>query len=128
MTVAANPHRGEISVTLDGVEYVLRPTAQAMVSIEERLNIGILALIARAYEKRDIRLTDIAVIIAEGIRAQGREIDDKMMANVSTDKIKDLVFAEGMMSMLPAVQDFLVIGAVGSKNAGNGESGAADAA
>jgi hypothetical protein len=35
--MGANPHRGETSILLEGIEYVLRPTFSALVAAEEEL-------------------------------------------------------------------------------------------
>jgi hypothetical protein len=43
----ANPHRGEVSILLDGIEHVLRPTFAALVSVEEELG-SLITLVERA--------------------------------------------------------------------------------
>ncbi|MEO0030788.1 MAG: hypothetical protein RIS94_546 [Pseudomonadota bacterium] len=43
----ANPYRGEVSILLDGIERVLRPTFSALVSVEEELG-PLFTLVERA--------------------------------------------------------------------------------
>ena len=127
MTLAANPYRGEISVTLEGVAYTLRPSFEAIVEIEQKLGTSIVAVVNRAFKQEDVRVTDMGVIVAAGIRAHGREVEDKSLANVSDQKIAQLCWAEGLTAIIPPVAEFLLLAINGGKS-GNGESGAADAA
>lgn len=43
----ANPHRGEVSLLLDGIEHLLRPTFAALVAVEEELG-SLFTLVERA--------------------------------------------------------------------------------
>ena len=45
--VAANPHRGEVALLLDGANHLLRPTFGALVAAEEELG-PLFALVERA--------------------------------------------------------------------------------
>jgi hypothetical protein len=120
---AANPHRGEVSITLDGASYVLRPSFEAIVEIEERLGLSIVAIVRKTAETSDIRMTEIGAIVAAGIRAHGREADDPLMAAVTNDRIGRLCWQEGLMSVLPVVQQFLLMAVNGGQASGNGEGG-----
>lgn len=69
--MTANPHRGEVSVTLDGREYKLRPTFQALVEIEQATGCGLVELTRRFIDGKH-SMRDIASILVAGINA-GRE-------------------------------------------------------
>lgn len=60
--MSANPHRGEVEVTLGGKSYVLRPTFEAMAAIERVTGTRLLPL-ARRFGELDFGLVDIAAII-----------------------------------------------------------------
>lgn len=89
---AANPVRGEIEVSLGDParDYVLRPSYEAIVAIEKGTGKGLLHLFREAAEAT-MPLGDLAVVIAECIRAQGRAAKDRMMASVDADRIGALI-------------------------------------
>ena len=127
MTVA-NVHRGEVSVTLSGVSYVLRPSFDAIVEIEGKLGLSIVAIVRKTAEATDIRATEIGAIVAAGIRAHGRETDRADLANVGEEKVARMCWEAGLMNVLPVVQDFLIMAVNGGRPSGNGEGGAVAAA
>jgi len=58
--VTANPHRGEASLLIEGIEYILRPTFSALVAVEEELG-PLLALVERATGG-ELKLGEIAAL------------------------------------------------------------------
>ncbi|MFH1806827.1 MAG: GTA-gp10 family protein [Pseudomonadota bacterium] len=66
MTRQANPHRGEISVTLGGVGRVLRPTFTAIARIENDTGRSLQELTARGVACV-LSLTEIATILHAGL-------------------------------------------------------------
>jgi len=62
--MTANPWRGEVSITLDGISYVMRPTFERLNRIEQKLNMGFVAL-ARKLADGNIMLEELAVVVAE---------------------------------------------------------------
>ncbi len=102
----ANKHRGEISVTLDGVAYVMRPDFEAVAAIDETLG-SVIALTKRAVgDPASLSLTELAVVVTEGIRAHGRA-NKTSEAHSGVDKIKKLIFASGIPNVVPSVCQFL---------------------
>ncbi|NKI99588.1 GTA-gp10 family protein [Novosphingobium sp. SG707] len=94
----ANPVRGEVLLTLGGVEYRLRPTCEAALAIEEALDSSMLALCQRAGAVA-LGYRDLAVIAGAFIRA-GAEPDDKLTANTNDEALERLIYAEGQIKVI----------------------------
>lgn len=62
--------RGEVSATVCGRVVSLAPTYQALELIEQRLGVGIPALLMRSMSG-DIRLRDLVTVVHEGLRGAG---------------------------------------------------------
>lgn len=89
MNVAnGNELRGEVRVTIEGVDYVLRPVFQALVSIEGRLGIGIMDLIRRGLLGRP-HLRDLAAVMSETSLAAGREIPIEVLGRFILEHTAD---------------------------------------
>ena len=90
---AANETRGEVSLTLEGESYVLRPTWQAIKAFETETGKGVMQL---AQEARAMMLTstEAATIATECIRAWGRANETglgKIAREVNQDRIGELI-------------------------------------
>lgn len=110
--VQANPHRGETTVTLKGTVFGLRPDFEAVAAIDDQLG-SVVALTRRAIaEPASLTLNELAVVVAEGIKAHGRAARDSN-AHVSTDKIKRQIFETGIPTVVPAVLAFLTAAITG---------------
>jgi hypothetical protein len=116
--MTANPHRGEQSIELAGATYVLRPTFEAAVAIEEQLG-GLLGLLTRLLNDRTaLTLKEAAVIVCECMKAGGQAANQ--------DKVKRLLFEAGYYTAAPQVLELLtamVTGGIEQKPAaspGNG--------
>ncbi|NOW44104.1 hypothetical protein FHW96_000231 [Novosphingobium sp. SG751A] len=94
----ANPVRGEATLTLAGVEYVLRPTSEAAFAIEEELGGSMLLLVQRAGSVA-LSYRELGTIAGAFIRA-GAAPDDKLTANINDDALADLIYAEGQVKVL----------------------------
>jgi K+/H+ antiporter YhaU regulatory subunit KhtT len=115
---AANRHRGEIAVTLRQqgsdapTEFVMRPDFEAVAAIDDQLG-SIIALTRRAIaEPASLSLAELAVVVAEGIKAHGRSVGDSN-AHVRTEKIKRMIFDSGVPTVVPAVLQFLTAAVTG---------------
>ncbi len=89
----ANLQRGEIPIKLDGVEYTLRPTFNAICEIESRTGLGIAQLILKA-ESGNTTLKDVVYIIWAGIKAHDKRLQ------LSFDETLDLIQEETFASVL----------------------------
>jgi hypothetical protein len=117
----ANPHRGEISVKLDGADHVLRPDFDAILAIDEGLG-GITALTRRAIaDVSSLTLQELAVVITEGIKAHGRSTGSAS-AHSGVDTVKRMIVKNGIPTVLPAVAAFLAAAVTGGVEAGNAQS------
>ena len=66
MSEAANPHRGETSLVLQGVEHVLRPTFNALVAAEQEL--GSLFTLAERASGGELKLSELATLFWHCLR------------------------------------------------------------
>ena len=93
----ANPERGETQFVLDGVEYVLRPSWEAIAAFEGATGKSLTELAVAASDGR-LGLQEAGEIACACIRAFGRETDTPSMANVSAKKLAGLIYeSEGGM-------------------------------
>lgn len=96
MTSAPNADRGEVGITLGGHTFVLRPSLTACNAIEAEIgSIYWLSqrMILGAYFPT---FREMAIVVAECMRAAGRDRDDETRAHVSTEKIAEMLFEEGL--------------------------------
>lgn len=98
---AANAVRGELSIDLEGVTHVLKPSFDAIGRIETATGLSLFQL-GRAAEDMSLTLAHAAIIIAECIRAHARSEGDRAMATVRNERIAELLYAEagGVMEVL----------------------------
>jgi hypothetical protein len=70
VTRPANAERGEIVLKLEGEDYVLRPSHEAIMAFEELTGRGLYELATDAINRK-LRLTETAQIATECIRSKG---------------------------------------------------------
>ena len=121
----ANETRGEISLQLDGVDYVLRPSFEAISAFEAETGSGLLALTGQA-EEATMTLDTMASIVPHCIRAHGEAVGDQMLKSVNKSKIAALIMGSdgGMLGAIIRVRLLLVMAATGGFTA-SGEPKAA---
>lgn len=118
--MTANPHRGEVEIELDGKRFVMRPTFQAIAEIEQQTGTGLIALLHRMTDG-GLRVSDLAVIVAAGLRAAGEP--------ASRDKVGSLLLQDGLEKTLAPASQFLMNAVTGgkaeatAKNAGGNDAG-----
>lgn len=87
--------RGQLTIPLDGQEYLLRPSYEAIIAIERQL--GPLYNLATAAARGDLTLDQMGVCVAELMKAQGRA-DAEASADYrdpKPEKLAKLIYAEG---------------------------------
>lgn len=91
-----NAERGEVGLTLEGRVFPMLPTVAAVNAIESQ--IGSVYWLSQRIVLGEYFPTfrEIAVVAAECIRAAGKDRKDEMLANVSTDRVGELLYAEGL--------------------------------
>ena len=70
MDFPANPHRGDVTLQVLDRQFTMRPSHEAIAEIETVTGRGILAIF-RDLTTREIRFTEMAAVVAAGIRAAG---------------------------------------------------------
>lgn len=111
-----NKLRGEVQVTLDGKQFTMVPSIEALIDIEERTGKTIGAIMATIMPKTDApTLAEVTSMISArivvacvycGIRASFKDSRDAP----SVENVGRMVQAEGLANMLAPVTRFLVGG------------------
>jgi len=91
---------GEISISIKGVSYRMRPSFKCLSRIEETTNVGVSKMVM-AMAEGDVRFSHLAVIIFEAIRAG----EDRVIAP-SLDDIGEWLLKGNMPAAAAAVVPF----------------------
>lgn len=94
---AANPHRGEASLSVAGEAVVLRPTFGALVAAEQELG-PLFALVERAAEG-GLRLGELAALFDH--LSAGRP------AAITRERIGEAIIAQGLATITPILRSIL---------------------
>jgi hypothetical protein len=97
----ANLERGEVSIVLDGEARVMRPTFQALCEIEAGTGQKFVPL-AASFSQGRIGVTDLAVIVASGLKAGG-------LADAKVPKVGEMLVRAGIWTdsvIIPVRQFF----------------------
>lgn len=111
----ANKVLGEDEIVLDGATYVLRPSHQALVLIEQQTGHAIMALIQMAA-LGELKLETLGIIAAEMIRA-GASDDDEATKHVSDERIAELIMEAGIPHVAATLVVVLTDAATGGRTA-----------
>lgn len=106
----ATSERGEVTVTLDGADYSLRPTFEACSKIEELTGKSLLEL-AIAAQDNALHLAQAAIIVTECVRAYGKAEGIASLIGVQATKFGELIFKAGVLGVTPRLE-ILLAGAV----------------
>jgi hypothetical protein len=121
--MSANETRGEISLTLDGAEHVLRPSYAAIQSFEKQTGKGLLAL-TQACGDGTITTAEAAAIVTECIKAWGKANDDELAVGVNVKRVGELIMESGLLIIAKQLELLLFLAATGGY-AASGEARAA---
>lgn len=94
--MAANETRGELSLTLEGAEMILRPSYQAIVNFEGLTGKSAMELY-RAAASASLLITEMAFIARECIRAWGQANDNNSAIGVNERRLAELIIEDGPM-------------------------------
>lgn len=111
----ANPDRGEHELALDGVDYVLRPSHQAIRAIERVTERSLLDL-TRLGNVGGLTVDECAAIAVELIRA-GAGKDDQATSNVGVARVGELIFEAGLHKAMARLTLCLIDAASGGRTA-----------
>ncbi|PWR22753.1 gene transfer agent family protein [Zavarzinia aquatilis] len=91
MSDFANPHRGEVSVTLGGQVYRLRPSFAALAETEVMAGCGLVPL-ARRFLDGSYGLRDVVAVLVPALKAAGQ----------GGESVGQLVIDTGFLTVAPA--------------------------
>ena len=78
--VMANPHRGEVTLVIDGRRRCLRLTLGALAGLEARLGAGGLVALAERFEGGQVGAGDLIALIAAGLAGAGEPAEEAEIA------------------------------------------------
>ena len=78
--VMANPHRGEVLLTIDGRARRMRLSLGALAGLEARLDAGGLVALAERFEQGRVSAGDLIALLAAGLAGAGHEVTETEIA------------------------------------------------
>lgn len=81
----ANPYRGEVRITVNGQERVMRLTLGALAALEARLGVGSLMGLAERFEDGRVAAGDLLALLAAGLAGAGEELDEAELARADIE-------------------------------------------
>lgn len=107
--MSANKHRGEVTITLAGQQYVIRPTFQVIAAIEQATGKSLMA-IAMAWGRNDVSLHEVAIIVHTAIRLQHQ-------TRMTLGQVGDAIFDAGLGPVVMELLDFVTAAVGGGREA-----------
>lgn len=111
--VEANQQRGDVEIILEKQKFVMRPTFEAMIQIENETGLGMVELTLLALQGR-LGLRQVTSIVAAGLKATGNP--------ATNENIGPKIFRTGIMNVSPSVNDFLNNALHGGEKPGEAEA------
>jgi len=81
----ANPHRGDVSLVIDGVPHVMRLTLGALAGLETRLETGSLMGLAERFETGEVPTADLIALLAAGLAGAGASVSERELAGADIE-------------------------------------------
>jgi len=78
--VMANPHRGEVVLTIDGRARRMRLSLGALAGLEARLGAGGLVALAERFEQGRVGAGDLIALLAAGLAGAGDDLSEAEIA------------------------------------------------
>jgi len=91
----ANANRGEVSFRVDGKEYTLRYSTNALCELEDKLDLGIHEIAQRLANKETLRLKMVRAVLWAGLRDHHPDL--------TIEEAGELVSKAGMVDLLDKV-------------------------
>ena len=119
--MSANATRGEIPFTLEGQQYVLRPSWEAIDQFETETGKGVLQLAVEAREGT-MKSREVAAVATACIRAWGRSTETelaKVARDVDKSRVGELIMdsESGLSGAMSKIAVLLVLAATGEYTA-----------
>lgn len=112
----ANEVRGELSITLDDAEFVLRPSYEAILEFEDATGKALTNLAFQAASAK-LSIREMSIIVASCIRAWGRAVGNTSAAGVNERRIGELIIEAGAFDVRERITELLTRAATGGVNA-----------
>jgi hypothetical protein len=112
--MAANETRGETSISLEGIGYVMRPSYEAIDEFEQATGKAVKELFDLAASDK-LMLRDLASVIGACVRAKGRQDEDRTVGAFNDNRIREIVPGEtgGVLVATRAVALMLLMAVTG---------------
>lgn len=116
--MSGNETRGEMSIELEGVSYVLRPSFGAISAFETQTGMGLVALLNAASDG-SMRLGTAVIILTECLKAGLEAAGNPMAGNFNSRRIGELMMGEegGFLLALKRIELLLMFTATGGYTA-----------
>lgn len=110
----ANETRGETSISLESIDYVMRPSYEAIDEFEQETGKAVKELFDLAASDR-MMLRDLAAVIGACVRAKGRQDEDRTVSSFNDDRIREIIPGEtgGVILATRAVALMLLMAVTG---------------
>lgn len=103
-----NPERGEVPILLGDRTFPMRPSYTAMQAIEKAHG-PLLALTTRLGSPvHRLDIDEMSTIVTECIRAAGKDRGDAMLQAIQKPKIAELIFDQGIVSVVGSLEVLLI--------------------
>ncbi|MEM1383126.1 MAG: gene transfer agent family protein [Pseudomonadota bacterium] len=76
----ANPARGEVAITVDGVERRMRLTLGALAELEAKLQAGSLMALAEKFEEGRVATAELLALLSAGMKGAGEPVSEADLA------------------------------------------------
>lgn len=80
-----NPHRGEVSLVIDGVPRTLRLTLGALAVLETRLGSRSLIDLAERFESGQVGASDLMALLEAGLQGAGHPVAEGDLADAEIE-------------------------------------------
>lgn len=81
----ANPQRGEVAITVDGVARRMRLTLGALAELEARLETGSLMALAEKFEGGQVSTRELLALLAAGLEGAGEPVTEEALAKAEIE-------------------------------------------
>jgi hypothetical protein len=103
MSKAANRYKNEAILEVDGEEFILRPTFDAIARVEDQVSTGSIEAIVQQAMKGHMKVADAVIVIREFSKAGGKEVDDATMQAYFEEHGTKWIFLQLAQEVLPRV-------------------------
>ncbi|MDJ0992609.1 MAG: gene transfer agent family protein [Dinoroseobacter sp.] len=81
----ANPYAGEVVVTIDGQQHVLKLTLGALAELEAALEADSLIALVERFESGAYRARDVVALLHAGLRGSGHDLSLSALASAEIE-------------------------------------------